>query len=296
MSDRAVRPDTAARELDRQMSALPAPQYEFAVFDGRMLRRVWRRRQAMKSLGWLKHRNARGAHVYFRPATTACVLVDDLDAEALAAVAADGLRPAVVVETSPANYQAWFRLGVEAGPKLGTCAGQVLAGRYGGDPASVDFRHLGRAAGFTNRKAEHAERNGDYPWVGVVEAKGRVTPRADEILAEAEARLRAKEEKRAATAARVARAGRARSRRHDPQAFLAREVDGIARRYGAATDMSRAEAAACRRMALAGFSRAEVAAALAACPDVRRRKAGHVADYAERTAAWAFGGRVRRPR
>ncbi|MCY3812114.1 MAG: DNA-primase RepB domain-containing protein [Gammaproteobacteria bacterium] len=296
MSDRAVRPDTAARELDRLLNAVPAKLYEFAVFDGRMTRRTWRGRQAMQALGWLRRRNGAGAHVYFRPATTACVLVDDLDAEALAAVAADGLRAAAVVETSPGNHQAWFRVGRELGPKLGTCAGQVLAARYGGDPAWVDFRHLGRAAGFANRKAKHRDGNGDYPFVVVVEAKGRVTPRAEELVADAEARLQAKEAKRAATAARVARAGRARSIRHDPQAFLAREVGALVRRDGAATDMSRAEAAACRRMALAGFAQDEVAAALAACPDVRRRKAGHVEDYAARTAAWAFGGRVRRPR
>lgn len=296
MSDRAVRPDTAARELDRLLKALPAKLYEFAVFDGRMARRVWRRRQTMQAFGWLRRRNGAGAHVYFRPATTACVLVDDLDAEALAAVAADGLSPAAVVETSPANFQAWFRMGRELGPRLGTCMGQVLAARYDGDPASVDFRHLGRAAGFENRKARHRDENGAYPWVSVVRAQGRVTPLAEELVAAAEARLETKEAQRAAVAARVARTGRARSVRHDPQGFLAREVARIARRYGSATDMSRAEAAACRRMALAGFAQAEVVAALAACPEVRRRKRGHVEDYAERTAAWAFGGRVRRPR
>ena len=280
----------------RLLNAVPATLYEFAVFDGRMLRRVWRARQALKSLGWLKHRNARGAHVYFRPATTACVLVDDVDADALAAIAADGLSAAAVVETSPANYQAWFRLGRELGPELGTCAGQVLAARYRGDPASVDYRSFGRAAGFTNRKAEHADGDGRYPWVRLVAAKGRVTPDAETLVAAAEARLREKEAQRAVTAARLGRAGRAGSTPHDPQGFLARELDRILRRHGAATDMSRAEAAAGRRMALAGFRRAEVAAALAACPDVQRRKAGHVADYAERTAAWAFGAKVRRPR
>ena len=296
MSDRGVRSDTAARELDRQMNALPATQYEFAVFDGRMVRRVWRRRQAMRSLDWLKRRNAHGAHVYFRPVCTTCVLLDDLAAEALAAVAADGLRPAVVVEASADRYQAWFRLGRELGPELATCAARVLAARYGGDPGSVDARRLGRAAGFTNRTAAHAARQGDYPRVCVVEAQGRVTPGAEELVADAEARLEAKAARRAAAVARGVRAGCVRSSRRDPEAFLAREVDGLVRRYGAATDMSRAEAAACRRMALAGFAQREVAAALAACPEARRRKGGRVVDYAERTAAWAFGGKVRRPR
>ena len=296
MRNRAGRQDLPARELIRQIAALPAVQYEFAVFAGRMTRRVWRPRQAMESLGWLRHRNARGAHVYFRPATTACVLVDDVTAEGLAAMAADGLAPAAVVETSPANFQVWFRIGRELGPKLGTCAGQVLAARYDGDPASVDFRHLGRAAGFTNRKAEHADAEGHYPWVRLTEHKGRVTPCADELMAAAEQRLRAKEARRREAVERIAAAPKGGRPSDDPQGCLAGEVARIARRYGTATDWSRAEAAAARRMALAGYAQAEVAAALAASPDVRRRKAGHLADYAERTAAWAFGGSVRRPR
>ncbi len=295
VSRSAGRTGFPARELARQLKALPAAQYEFAVHDGRMMRRVWRARQAFGSLGWLLHRNVHGAHVYVRPATTACVLVDDLGGDALAAVAADGLAPAVVVETSPANFQAWFRLGRELGPKLGTCVGQVLAARYGGDPASADFRRRGRAAGFTNRKAEHAV-GGRYPWVRVVEAKGRVTPDAEVVVEAAETRLREREAQRDAVSAKVARASRSVPAGHDPGAFLEREIARLGRRYGAATDWSRAEAAAARRMALAGFAQAEAEAALAARPDVRRRKAGHVADYARRTAAWAFGGKVRRPR
>ena len=172
----------------------------------------------------------------------------------------------------------------------------MLAARYGGDPASVDFRHLGRAAGFTNRKAEHAV-DGRYPWVRVVEAKGRVTPEAEAVVEAAETRLREREAQRAAAWPRGWRGRRARGRRATiAGSFLERETARLGRRYGVATDWSRAEAAAARRMALAGFPQADVEAALAARADVRRRKAGHVADYARRTAAWAFGGKVRRPR
>ena len=294
MSGSGDGPDLAARELVRQMRALPAARYEFAVLDSRMVRRVWRLRQALKSMPWLRQRNAGGAHVLFRPATTACVLVEGLCAERLAAAADDGLRPAVVVETGPDDRQAWFRLGRELGPRLATCAGRILAARCGGDPAAADFRRLGRAAGFVNRALEHREGDGGYPLVRVVEAKGRVAPGAEELVAEAEEWLRAGKERRAR--ARAGPAGRASSRGRDPEAFLAREVGRIVCRHGAAADMGRAEAAAARRMALAGFGRDEVADALAALPAVRRRKAGCAADYAERTAAWAVGAKRRRPR
>ena len=295
MSSRAGRPDLPARELARQIRALPAALYEFAIFDGRSVRRVWRAKQALRAVPWLMHRNARGGHVYVRPATTACVLVDGLTADALAAIRADGLAPAAVVEAGPASYQAWFRLGRELDPKLCTCVGQLLAARYGGDPARADVRRLGRAAGFVNRTAELAGPGGRYPRVLLDEARGRVTPKADELVDAAGERLARRDaERAAASASRKGKAGNGREK--DPQSFLAREVARIAKRNGKATDRTRAIATAARRMALAGYRRAEVAAALASCPELRRRKRGRVEDYAERTAAWACGAVRRRPR
>ena len=280
----------------RQIHALPAARYEVAVFDGGTIRRVWRARQIMMSLAWLKHRNARGGHVYVRPATTACVLVENVTAETLAAMAADGLAPAAVVEAAPERLEAWFRLGLEPTRQLGVCVAQVLAARYGRDPGSVDVRRLGRAAGFTNRTSELVDGDGRYPRVRVVEARGRVTPRAEELVAEAAERLRRKAERRAERVRRVADGSEGKVAWNGAEAFLAQELERIVRRYGAATDRNRAQAAAARRMAMAGYTRAEVAAALAACPDVRRGKGGRAGEYADRTAAWAFGEARRRAR
>ena len=292
MSSRAGRPDPAARELARQIHALPAALFEFAVFGGGTARRVWRPKQALRAVGWLKHRNGRGGHVCVRPATTACVLLDGLAGDALAAVRADGLAPAAVLETGPGSFQAWFRLGREPGTQLATGVAQVLAARYGGDPAAANARRLGRAAGFLNRAAEPAGPGGRHPRVLLDEARGRVTPKADELLAAAAERLARREAERAA--ARKGKAGGGRAK--DPLAFLEGEVERIAKRRGKGTDRKRAFAAAARRMALAGFGQAEVAAALASCPELRRRRDGGVGDYAGRTAAWAFGAIRRRPR
>ncbi len=288
MSSRAGRPDPAARELARQIRALPAPRYEFAVFDGRTTRRLWRAKLALRSVGWLTHRNNRGGHVYVRPFTTACVLVDGLTAEALAEIRADGLAPAAVVESAPAEFQAWFRLGREVGPRVAAGAAQVLADRYGGGPGAADSARLGRAAGFRNRTAELAGPDGRWPRVLLEEARGRVTPQADDLVAAAEERLA----RRDAAAARKGRGGESERAR----AALAREIARMESAHGAATDWSRAVAAAARRMARAGYAREEVAAALAACPAVRGRQGGRAADYAERVAAWAFGAVRRRPR
>ena len=292
MSSRAGRPDPAARELARQIRALPAPQYEFAVFGGRTVRRVWRPKQALRAVGWLRHRNGRGGHVHVRPATTACVLLDGLTADVLASIRADGLAPAAVVEAAPGAFQAWFRLGREVGPRVAVCAAQVLAARYGAAPAAGG--RPGRAAGFRNRSAELRGADGRYPPVVLVEARGRVTPKADELVAAAEARLAGREAGRAAARAKGKAGGNARPA--DPGASAAKEIARAAERHGAATDWGRAFAAAARRMALAGFDEANVAAALGACADVRARKGEGAEGYAERMAAWACAGARRRPR
>ena len=179
-----VRP---SRELARQLHALPAAQYAFAVFGPRTVRRVWRARHAMRSIAWLAERNARGGRVCLRPATTACVLVEDADADALEALAGDGLAPAVVVDNGAGALQAWFRLGCAPAPKVATRVAKVLAARCGAEPTTAAFDRLGLAAGFA---LPAAGGDGASPRVRVLEARGRVAVRGEELVAEAEETLR----------------------------------------------------------------------------------------------------------
>ena len=279
-----------SRELARQLHALPAAQYAFAVFRPRNLRRVWRARHAMRSIAWLAERNALGGRVCLRPATTACVLVEDADADALEALAGDGLAPAVVVDNGAGALQAWFRLGCAPEPKVATRVAKLLAARCGGAPATAAFDRLGLAAGFVLPAAAGGDGTGTP--VRVVEARGRVAVRGDELVAEAEETLR----RRASQSAPGPDADAPPRPRDAPRAFLGRELARLARRYGAATDRARALAAVARRMAVAGYERAEVVETLAASRSVRRLKAGHEAEYAERVAAYAFAAARRRPR
>lgn len=116
-------------------------------------------------LGWLKFRNAGGANIYVRPAWPhTMTLVDDLSAESVLAMQAEGFEPSYLVETSPDNFQAWLDNGVEMSRELATRIAQLVAARFGADPGSADWRHLGRLAGFTNRKPKHG-RAGVYPYV-----------------------------------------------------------------------------------------------------------------------------------
>ena len=278
-----------SRELARQLKALPAAQYAFAVFRPRNLRRVWRARHAMRSVAWLAERNALGGRVCLRPATTACVLVEDANADALEALGRDGLAPAVVVDNGAGALQAWFRLGCAPEPKVATRVAKMLAARCGGAPVTAAFDRLGLAAGFP---LPAAAGGGASPPVRVVEARGRVAVRADELVAEAEETVRRRAASRMPGPDEDAR----RRPRHHPRAFLGRELARLHRHYGPATDRARALAAAALRMALAGYTLPEVVETLAASRAVRRLKAGGEAEYAERVAAYAFGAARRRPR
>src|SRR5271170_33196 len=137
-----------------------------------------------EAIKWLRHENGKGAHIYIRPAGTHCLnLIDDLTADAIERMKADGFEPAVVVETSPNNFQAWLNHGQVLPAASSTRAAKQLAERFVGDPSSADWRHFGRLAGFTNPKPERQLPSGMRPFARLRSAKGRVYSQAAELFA-----------------------------------------------------------------------------------------------------------------
>src|SRR5216683_7158540 len=110
-----------------------------------------------EAIKWLRHENAKGAHIYVRPAGAHSLsLLDDLSAEAIERMKVEGFEPAVVVETSPNNFQAWLNHGQVLDAAMSTRAAKQLAERFGGDPSSADWRHFGWLAGFHQSEARAA--------------------------------------------------------------------------------------------------------------------------------------------
>jgi hypothetical protein len=137
-----------------------------------------------KTIKWLRHENAKGAHIYVRPAGAHSLsLLDDLSSEAIERMKAEGFEPAVVVETSPNNFQVWLNHGQALDAAMSTRAAQQLAERFGGDPSSADWRHFGRLAGFTNPKPERQLPSGMRPFARLRSGTGRVYSKAGEFLA-----------------------------------------------------------------------------------------------------------------
>jgi len=138
-----------------------------------------------EAIKWLRHENGKGAHIYIRPAGThGLSLIDDLTADGIERLKADGFQPAVVVETSPNNFQAWLNHGQVLETALSTRAAKALVERFGGDPSSADWRHFGRLAGFTNPKRQRQLCSGVRPFARLRSAIGCVYPKAAEFLAD----------------------------------------------------------------------------------------------------------------
>jgi hypothetical protein len=87
----------------------------------------------------------------------------------------EGFEPAVVVETSPNNFQSWLNHGQVLDTVTSTRAAKRLAARFGGDPSSVDWRHFGRLVGFTNPKPERQLPSGLRPFARLRSATGVFT-------------------------------------------------------------------------------------------------------------------------
>lgn len=164
--------------VEQQIAAMGCEVYEIGLFkphtpgsDPRvpeMLPRTWDRATLLKSVPWLRYQNSQGRNIYIRPKGEHHLsMVDDLTADAVSRMKAEGYSPTLVVETSPGNFQAWLNHGQVLPQRLSTLAARALAEKFGGDKGAADWRHFGRLGGFTNRKAKYMVLDGSFPFVRV---------------------------------------------------------------------------------------------------------------------------------
>jgi len=203
-----ARADRTIRAVELQVAAMGSDIFEIGLFkpdapigEVVMLPRVWDRHALMRSVPWLRHQNLGGRNIYIRPkGEHSLSLVDDLSADSIARMIQTGFAPAVVVETSSGNFQAWLKHPERLSKEIGTAASRDLAEQFGGDTKAADWRHFGRLAGFTNRKAKYRSvESGLYPFVKVIDANGGIYAEADSFLS----RVRAAVEQRQRAEERV---------------------------------------------------------------------------------------------
>lgn len=117
----------------------------------------------------------RGENIYYTPLSDDRhhILIDDMTRESLKRLQEDGFRPAVVLESSPGNYQCLLTI-----PKLGTewDVGNRITERLNreyGDKKLCSCIPPHRAPGFENRKPKHRREDGGYPPVKLLFAERR---------------------------------------------------------------------------------------------------------------------------
>jgi len=185
-----------AQAIRRQLAAMPHELYLVRLihnltrqpFPGE---RLWSAAQLLHpaTVSFLRIRNREGCDVYIHPyadGQNAGYILLDLDratAGVLHRMRDNGHDPCVLLESSPGHLQAWIHVSTSPlEPAVATAVARQLARDYGGDPASADWRHLGRLAGFTNQKPARRTRHGYAPWVKILYAQPAVAPHAHALL------------------------------------------------------------------------------------------------------------------
>lgn len=285
-----VKGDRTAQAIARQLKAMGCDRYDIGIRDaasGKMMNREWSAAEVLQNTPWLKRMNAQGNDVYIRPAEQerhGLVLVDDLSEFDLDDMKAEGREPALIVETSPKNYQAWVKVAQDAPAGHRGVIARKLAREYDADPASADSRHYGRLAGFTNRKDKHTTRTGYQPWVLLRESKGKTATAGPELMQQAGQVLDSikRQQERTARLAEITAPRSVRRYRRSAVDDYRSEMAGLVKRFG--DDLSKCDFIAAMKLASKGREPDEIAKAMAeASPAIMERKAGHEADYIKRT-------------
>lgn len=290
-----ARRDRSLEALQKQIKALDVPRFEVGIREaktGKMMNREWSRAEVEQSAAWLKRMNAKGNDVYIRPAGEhGLVLIDDLTADKISRMAKDGFPSAATIETSPGNYQAWVKLSDKPiSAEARSIAARSLAKHYGGDLNSADSKHYGRLAGFTNQKPKHA-REGRQPYVLAHECPGKASTAAPALMERIGLELdkagAQKERQRRLEALQAAKPGYG---GYDPAKEYQRQAQRLMEKYGDGVDLSRMDWMIAQNMAKGGrFTVQDIEKGIRECsPNVESRKAGHIEDYARRTAEKAW--------
>lgn len=292
--------DLTYTAVKRQLSRMGCLNYEVGigpVYDSNgqkllkkggdevFLIRAWGSDVVLKSVAWLKQNNMRGSNIYIRPAgSQGLLLMDDLSITTLQTIESDGVLAACVVETSPLNYQAWIRVSDKPiDTNLATATSRVLAERYRTDLNSADWRHFGRLSGFTNRKPEHVQGSGRFPFVLLRGGSGRPLSgmMAVSLIDEGKAWLAKKEAEKVSRPIRVISALKPGI---DPVRFYEGQWDLAQQHFGSSFNASKADWLIVNKMLDKGYSPDDIKHAMyEASFNLSERKRGHVDHYVNLT-------------
>lgn len=182
--------DRTLEAVRKQAQAMACEVFEVGLFNPMvnanepvMIPRTWDTEALLRSVSWLKHQNLNGRNIYIRPqGEHRLSLIDDLKADDIQSMKRSGFTPALVVQTSPGNFQAWVKHPEVLDKETSTATARALAQRFGGDLGAADWRHFGRLSGYTNRKMKYRSSDGLSPFVLLMESNGSEYKNGREFL------------------------------------------------------------------------------------------------------------------
>lgn len=142
------------------LDAMAAEKYEIKLIRHKkhVITRKWTATEILNNSHFLSEKNRQKFNVYARPLDDRYVLLDDLVKEMLKQVAI--IKPCILMETSPKNYQVWLRI-----PNMPKDRNQqikvwrTLASEFKADLKSAKPLQLGRLPGFINQKPDYEPDN-----------------------------------------------------------------------------------------------------------------------------------------
>lgn len=236
---------------------------------------------------------ARGENIYYTPLSDAKhhILIDDMSKESVQRLVDDGYKPAVLLESSPGNYQCIITIPKLNGPHdkdVGNRLTERMNKEYG-DPNLSGCIHPHRAPGFDNRKPKHQKADGSFPAVRLLKAQKRECPKCLELAKEIQLKYENLANERVERQKQLQTARRAADIPGSPTAAYIAHLDNI-RQHLQIEDRSRVDAMIAIRMRATGHSQDAVESAIRQCaPDLRENESRNWDRYAERTAEYAFG-------
>jgi hypothetical protein len=234
----------------------------------------------------------RGENLYYTPLSTGRhhILIDDMTDDTLNMLVEDGYNPATVIQSSPGNYQAIItipKLGSQYDRDVGNRLAEQLNQRYG-DIKLSGCIHPHRAPGFENRKPKHMRDDGSYPRVEIVRTDAAECPKTLSIACEINDGYKERAEKEKKKIKKLPLGTGSLGSAAD--AYYRHCEDILSRQHGS-IDMSRLDAMIAVRLRVTGHDRSAIQSAIQSCaPTIRDQpESRNWADYAERTARYAFG-------
>ena len=245
----------------------------------------------------------RGGNLYYTPLSDKKhhILIDDMNREKLEKLVQDGYKPAVVLESSPGNYQAIVTV-----PKMGTAHDKDVGNRLSdalnreyGDPKLSGCIHPHRAPGYENRKPKHQREDGSYPEVRLLKAERRECVKTLALSSQIDTEYQRQAAEKAQEVMQRVRQpeGSVKPGKEFPaasgsavDAYQRHYRDVLKRQKGGDVDLSRVDSMIAVRMRVTGHQQADIEGAIRQCaPATRQKDEGrNWNDYAQRTARYAY--------